>query len=76
MVVYLPAQRPAVHAHGRRCTWMYETRNETAQTSVARRLLAWAILHRHSNLAFLMRRMPEPSSPTLDAVAERWFATQ
>src|SRR5215471_12731101 len=31
MVVYLPAQRPAVHADGLRCTWMYETRNETGQ---------------------------------------------
>jgi hypothetical protein len=30
--VYVPAQRPAVHANGRRCTWMYETRNETAWT--------------------------------------------
>ena len=29
MVVYLPVHRPAVHAEGRRCTWMYETRNET-----------------------------------------------
>ncbi len=24
------AQGPAVHADGRRCTWMYETKNETA----------------------------------------------
>src|SRR5215472_6512706 len=30
MVVYLPAQRPTVHADALRCTWMYETRNETA----------------------------------------------
>jgi hypothetical protein len=30
-MVSLPAQRPAVHADGRRCTWMYETRNETAR---------------------------------------------
>ena len=29
MVVYLHAQRPAVHADGLRCTNMYETRNET-----------------------------------------------
>lgn len=29
MMIYLPAQRPAVHADGRRRTWMYETRNET-----------------------------------------------
>jgi hypothetical protein len=29
MEVYSPAQRPAVHADGRWCTWVYETRNET-----------------------------------------------
>jgi hypothetical protein len=31
MDVSLPAQRPEMHAHGRGCTCMYETRNETAQ---------------------------------------------
>ena len=30
-LVYLPAERPVIHADRRRCTWMYETRNETAQ---------------------------------------------
>jgi hypothetical protein len=43
--VCLPALRPAVHADRRRCTWMYETRNETGQTlegsSVARGLAGW-----------------------------------
>jgi hypothetical protein len=29
MLIYLPAQRPVIHANGRRCTQMYETRNET-----------------------------------------------
>ena len=29
MVVSLPAQRAVVHADGPRCTWMYETTNET-----------------------------------------------
>jgi hypothetical protein len=28
-MVPLPAQRPAIHANGRWCMWMYETRNET-----------------------------------------------
>jgi hypothetical protein len=31
MVVSWAAQPPAVHAYGRGCTWVYETRNETAQ---------------------------------------------
>src|SRR5215472_15598452 len=30
MVVSLPGQTGPVHADRRRCTWMYETRNETA----------------------------------------------
>lgn len=29
MEVCLPAQRSSIHADGRVCTWMYETRNET-----------------------------------------------
>src|SRR6266516_5810832 len=32
MVVYLPAQRAAMYASRRWCTWMYETRNETVET--------------------------------------------
>jgi len=31
MGVCLPAQQVAVHVDRRCCTWMYETRNETAQ---------------------------------------------
>jgi len=30
----VPAQEAAVHADRRRCTWMYETRNETAPRAV------------------------------------------
>jgi hypothetical protein len=45
MVVHVPAQRSAVHADRRRCTWMYETRNETDQppsgSTVARGLAEW-----------------------------------
>jgi hygromycin-B 7''-O-kinase len=40
-----------------------------------RRLLAWGILHRYSNLRGWMQRLPEPSHSTLDALADRWFAT-
>ena len=29
MAVYLPAHRAPIHANRRRCTWMYETTNET-----------------------------------------------
>lgn len=41
-----------------------------------RRLLAWGILHRYSNLAGWLQRLPRPSEPTLGALAGRWFATE
>jgi hygromycin-B 7''-O-kinase len=41
-----------------------------------RRLMAWALLHRYANLAWWMRRLPDPARPTLDALADRWFATE
>ena len=40
-----------------------------------RRLLAWGILHRYSNLRWWMQRLPEPDGPTLAALADQWFAT-
>jgi hygromycin-B 7''-O-kinase len=40
-----------------------------------RRLLALGILHRYSNLSWWMHRLPEPARPTLDALADCWFAT-
>jgi len=39
------------------------------------RLLALGILHRYSNLSWWMQRLPEPERPTLDALADCWFAT-
>jgi hygromycin-B 7''-O-kinase len=44
--------------------------------ALRRRLLAWLLLHRYSNLAWYLRRMPTPDGPTLDALADRWFATE
>ena len=41
-----------------------------------RRLLAWGLLHRYSNLRWWMRRLPKPTQPTLDALADCWFATE
>jgi hygromycin-B 7''-O-kinase len=40
-----------------------------------RRLLALAILHRYSNLSRWMQQLPGPARPTLDALADCWFAT-
>ena len=47
-----------------------------ARAEVRRRLLAWGILHRYSDLRWWMRRLPEPARPTLDALADCWFATE
>lgn len=44
--------------------------------SLRRRLLGWGILHRYSNLSWWMQRLPKPSEPTLEALADCWFATR
>ncbi len=44
--------------------------------TLRRRLLAWLLLHRYSNLAWYLSRMPEPDRPTLDSLGDRWFATE
>ena len=41
-----------------------------------RRLLAWGLLHRYSNLSWWMQRLPKPAQPTFDALADCWFATE
>ena len=41
-----------------------------------RRLLAWGLLHRYSNLSWWMQRLPKPAQLTLDALADCWFATE
>ena len=33
-------------------------------------------LHRYSHLAGWLRRLPEPAEPTLNGLADRWFATE
>ena len=40
------------------------------------RLLAWAILHRYSQLTTWLRRLPGPRRPTLASLADRWFTTE
>jgi hygromycin-B 7''-O-kinase len=40
---------------------------------LSRRLLAWLLLHRYSNLSWYFSRLPEPPAPTLDALADCWF---
>jgi hygromycin-B 7''-O-kinase len=40
-----------------------------------RRMLAWLLLHYYSNFANYLKRLPAPAEPTLESVADRWFAT-
>jgi hygromycin-B 7''-O-kinase len=44
-------------------------------SGLRRRLLAWGLLHRYGNLSWWMRQLPQPARPTLNALADRWFAT-
>jgi hygromycin-B 7''-O-kinase len=54
----------------------YGCHHDQLGPDLRRRLLAWGILHRYSNLRWWMQRMTEPTQPTLDALADCWFATE
>jgi hygromycin-B 7''-O-kinase len=41
-----------------------------------RRMTAWTLLHYYSNLASYLQRLPGPAEPTLEALADRWYATE
>ncbi len=53
----------------------YGYRSDQLDGALARRLMAWTLLHRCGNLATYLPRLPPPSAPTLDALAARWFST-
>jgi hygromycin-B 7''-O-kinase len=53
----------------------YGYSHDQLHTELRRRLLAWGILHRYSNLSWWMQRLPGPDTPTLGSLADRWFAT-
>lgn len=53
----------------------YGYHRDELDRELRRRLLAWGLLHRYSNLSRWMRRLPAPDSPTLNALADCWFAT-
>lgn len=42
--------------------------------ALQRRLLAYALLHRYSNLRWYLERLPAPGETSLDAPAARWWA--
>lgn len=41
--------------------------------ALSQRLLAYALLHRYSNLHFYLQRLPPPAASTLDALATCWW---
>lgn len=57
----------------RGCLTGYGYRADQLDHALSRRLLAWTLLHRYSNLPGYLRRLPAPERPTMDALADRWF---
>lgn len=39
-----------------------------------RRMMAWTLLHRYGDVASYLQRLPAPTEPTFEALADRWFA--
>jgi len=41
-----------------------------------RRMMAWTLLHRCGNVASYLQRLPAPTEPTFEALADRWFTVE
>jgi hygromycin-B 7''-O-kinase len=57
----------------RRLLTAYGYPDDRLDTALQRRLLAYTLLHRYSDLSWYLEEMPEPPLPTLDALAEHWW---
>ena len=68
--VYVSAGDPLVL---RRLLTAYGYRDDQLDGGLQRRLLAYALLHRYSNLPKYLRILPLPRAQTLGALAERWW---
>lgn len=68
--VYVSAGDPHVL---RRLLTAYGYRDDQLDGGLQRRLLAYALLHRYSNLPKYLRILPLPRAQTLGALAERWW---
>ncbi|MCO6008659.1 aminoglycoside 3'-phosphotransferase/choline kinase family protein [Actinoallomurus purpureus] len=51
----------------------YGYSGDRLDATLQRRLLAYALLHRYSDLSWYLEEMPEPPVPKLDALAARWW---
>ncbi|MEV4461019.1 aminoglycoside 3'-phosphotransferase/choline kinase family protein [Microbispora sp. NPDC049633] len=58
----------------RRLLLAYGYRDRDLGEELSRRLLAYALLHRYSSLAWYLTRLPAPPRPTLDLLATHWWA--
>jgi hygromycin-B 7''-O-kinase len=57
----------------RRLLRAYGYRPHQLDDALARRLLAYALLHRYSDLRWYLEQLPAPPVPTLDALAANWW---
>jgi hygromycin-B 7''-O-kinase len=57
----------------RRLLTAYGYRDDELDGELQRRLLAYALLHRYSNVPRYLRNLPLPPVQTLGALAERWW---
>jgi len=57
----------------RRALTAYGYRDDQLDHDLSRQMLAWTLLHYYGNLASYLRRLPQPNSSTLDALASCWF---
>ena len=48
---------------------------EAPDEAFRRRMVAWSMLHRYSNLPAWMRRLPVPAEPDLDELGRLWFGS-
>lgn len=58
----------------RRLLTAYGHPDDRLGPALQRRLLAYTLLHRYSDLTWYLEEMPAPPEPTLDALAARWWA--
>jgi hygromycin-B 7''-O-kinase len=68
--IYVLAGDPLVL---RRLLTAYGYYDDELDGGLQRRLLAYALLHRYSNLPKYLRILPRPRAQTLGALAERWW---
>jgi hygromycin-B 7''-O-kinase len=58
----------------RRALRVYGYPEAALDDGLSRRLMAYALLHRYSNLRWYLERLPSPGVNSLDALAMRWWS--